>query len=238
MPYVYPLPDLIPKPIVGELREALLRDDACWIDGRHTAGRDRGKKRNLELDPALPLLGRLSDRLTGLLTGDLRPETAAFQYAADPKRIGRFLFSRTGPGGGYADHMDNTVMSRGTPGEMRSDLSMTIFLSDPASYQGGELVLDSDMRFAPRIKMPAGSAVLYSTTSVHRVEPVTAGERLVAVTWIESRIADPQLRQINADILEVLNLVSQDGICDLAARPYLITKLEKVRGNLVKRLSG
>src|SRR3546814_8383784 len=65
------------------------------------------------------------------------------------------------------------------------------------------------MKFAPRFKMPAGSALLYATSSIHRVEPVTAGERLVAITWIESRIADPFTRQINADILQVLNLLSQ-----------------------------
>src|SRR3546814_7839120 len=69
------------------------------------------------------------------------------------------------------------------------------------------------MKFAPRFKMPAGSALLYATSSIHRVEPVTAGERLVAITWIESRIADPFTRQINADILQVLNLLSQDGAC-------------------------
>ncbi len=238
MPYVYPLPGLIAPAMVRDLRRALLANEATWVDGRRTAGRDGGKKRNLELDGASTLRTQLSDRLTEVLTKAATPEAMAFRYAADPKRIGPFLFSRTGSGGGYGDHMDNDVMGRGTPGELRSDLSMTIFLSEPDSYQGGELVLDSDMRFAPRIKMPAGSAVLYATSSVHRVDPVTAGERLVAITWIESRIADPFTRQINADLLEILNLVSQDGICDDSARPYLITKLEKVRGNLTKRLSA
>lgn len=238
MPYVYPIPGLLPQSLVAELRASLLQDDAEWVDGRRTAGRDGGKKRNRELDAASPLRARLSDRLVDALTNGPTPEAVAFRYAADPKRISQFLFSRTGPGGGYADHMDNNVMGRGTPGELRSDLSMTVFLSDPDEYQGGELVLDSDMRFAPRFKMPAGGALLYATSSVHRVEPVTAGERLVAIAWIESRIADSFTRQINADLLEVLNLVSQDGVCTPAARPYLITKLEKIRGNLIKRFSS
>src|SRR3546814_13452713 len=89
-------------------------------------------------------------------------------------------------------------------------LSMTVCLSEPGDYQGGELVLDSDMKFAPRFKMPAGSALLYATSSIHRVEPVTAGERLVAITWIESRTADPFTRQLNADNPQILNLPSQD----------------------------
>ena len=237
MPYVYPLPNLIPEPIVTELRSALLHDAVPWVDGRRTAGRDGAKKRNRELDTSSALRARLSDRLIESLSNSSTPETFAFQYAADPRRISPFLFSRTGPGGGYADHMDNNFMGRGTAGEMRSDLSMTVFLSDPDSYKGGELVLDSDMRFAPRFKMPAGGAVLYATSAVHRVEPVTDGERLATVTWIESRIADPFTRQINADLLEVLNLVSQDGICEPGARPYLVTKLEKIRGNLIKRFT-
>lgn len=238
MPYVYPIPDLLPQPLVAELRGILSGDAADWVDGRGTAGRDAGKKRNHELAPACKMRSRLSDRLIETLTSTPSPAVTAFRYAADPKRIGPFLFSRTGPGGGYGDHMDNNIMGRGTPGEMRSDLSMTIFLSDPGTYQGGELVIDSDMPFAPRFKMPAGGAILYATSAVHRVEPVTAGERLVAVTWIESRIADPFVRQINADLLEVLNVVSQDGTCAPAARPYLVTKLEKIRGNLTKRLTG
>src|SRR3546814_1971481 len=117
-------------------------------------------------------------------------------------------------------------------------LSMTVCLSEPGDYQGGELVLDSDMKFAPRFKMPAGSALLYATSSIHRVEPVTAGERLVAITWIESRIADPFTRQINADILQVLNLLSQEGACAPALQSSLMTKMEKVQGNLVKRFSS
>src|SRR3546814_6987368 len=76
-------------------------------------------------------------------------------------------------------------------------LSMTVCLSEPGDYQGGELVLDSDLKFAPRFKMPAGSALLYATSPIHRVEPVTAGERLVAINWITSRIAAPFTRQIN-----------------------------------------
>src|SRR3546814_20896679 len=111
---------------------------------------------------------------------------------------------------------------------------MTGFLSEPGDYQVGELVLDSDMKFAPRFKRPAGSALLYATSSIHRAEPVTAGERLVAITWIESRIADPFTRQIHADILQLLNLLSPDGACAPEIQSYLTERKSDVKG---KRLS-
>jgi len=104
--------------------------------------------------------------------------------------------------------MDNAYLSARTPNEIRSDMSMTIFLNDRESYDGGELVIDSDLPYSPAFKMPAGGAVLYSTTSVHRVNDVKNGERLAAVIWIESRIADPLIRETNGDILECLNLLS------------------------------
>ena len=126
-------------------------------------------------------------------------------------------------------------MFRGSPEEMRSDLSMTIFLTEPDSYQGGELVVDSDMPYAPTFKMAAGGAVLYATNAIHRVAEVTAGERLVAVTWIESRIADVGTRQINADLLQVMSVLTRDGACDPEIRESVVTKLEKVRSNVVKR---
>jgi PKHD-type hydroxylase len=144
------------------------------------------------------------------------------------------LVSKTGVGGGYADHVDNNHLSPHTPNEIRADLSMTIFLSDPKDYDGGELVIDSDMAFAPSFKMPAGSAVLYATTSVHRVNPVTRGERLVAVMWFEIRINDPYLREMNADLLECLNALATDPELGRDSAKRVMTKLEKVRANLIK----
>lgn len=238
MAYVYPIRNLLPPALVGELREALLADSAPWVDGRQSVGRDGVKKRNREIAADAPLRSELSARIDAHIRGPLTNETLAFRHLCDPRRWIPFLFSRTGPGGGYRDHMDSNVMFRGTPEEMRSDLSMTIFLSDPGSYQGGELVIDSDMAYAPTFKLSAGSAVLYATNSVHRVAEVTAGERLVAVTWIESRIADPHIRQINADLLQVMSVLTRDGACAPELRDSVVTKLEKVRGNVIKRHSS
>src|SRR3546814_15402470 len=107
--------------------------------------------------------------------------------------------------------MDNNVMGRGTPDELRSDLSMTVFLSEPGDYQGGELVLDSDMKFAPRFTMPAGTALLYATSSTHRVEPVTHAARLVALTWTVRRNAHPATRHITLQLRHAPHLTNQDG---------------------------
>lgn len=236
MPYVYPIPNLLPEELVAEINKRLTSEPDAWVDGKQTAGRERSKKNNLELAADSDLRVQVSDAITTVLRDYQRRESLLFTFLAAPSKIGKFLVSRTETGGGYGDHMDNNVMSKGTPEELRSDLSMTIFLSDPDSYQGGELVIDSDMTFAPSFKMPAGGAVLYATNSIHRVNPVTSGERVVAVTWIQSEIADPFMRQMNADLLQCLNAVSQNAEQNPQLSTFLTLKLEKIRGNLQKRL--
>ncbi|MEP3115587.1 Fe2+-dependent dioxygenase [Nisaea sp.] len=235
MPYVYPIPNLLPPELVTEIRNRLESEPDSWVDGSQTAGRDAAKKNNQELASDSALRVQVSDAITTVLRDYQRRESLLFTFLAAPSKIGAFLVSSTETGGGYGDHMDNNVMSKGTPEELRSDLSMTIFLSDPESYQGGELVIDSDMAFAPSFKMPAGGAVLYATNSIHRVNPVTAGKRDVAITWIQSEIADPFMRQMNADLLQCLNAVSQNAEQIPQLSNFLTLKLEKVRGNLQKR---
>lgn len=235
MPYVFPIPDLLPQDLVADIRRKLDAAGDAWKDGKLTAGRDSHKKRNEELDTAGKLRQEISDAIKAALADMRRPEALMFNFLASPAKIGDFLVSRTPVGGGYGDHMDNNILNKGTAKEMRSDLSMTIFLSDPATYQGGELVIDSDMAFAPSFRMPPGGAVLYATNAIHRVNPVQSGERLVAITWIESAIADPFMRQINADLLLCLNAIAQNGAKFPELASFLTLKLEKVRGNLQKR---
>lgn len=121
-----------------------------------------------------------------------------FQSFALPRRIMAPLFARYNVGMSYGSHVDVAIM--GSDDEpVRSDLAMTIFLSDPATYEGGGLVLE--MPFGEQeIKLPAGHALVYPATSLHRVEPVTRGVRLVAVTWIQSLVRDPQLRTVLFDL--------------------------------------
>lgn len=235
MPYVYPIPNLLPPELVTEINNRLEANPEAWADGKKTAGRDKGKKSNQELDVDSALRVQISDAITTVLRDYQRRESLLFTFLAAPKKIGKFLVSRTADGGTYGDHMDNNIMSKGTPDELRSDMSMTIFLSDPNSYEGGELVIDSDMTFAPSFKMPAGGAVLYATNSIHRVNPVTSGQRVAAITWIESEIADPFARQMNADLLQCLNAVSQNADKNPQLATFLTLKLEKIRGNLQKR---
>lgn len=234
MAIIYPIRNLIPPALVADLRAALLADDAPWVDGRQTVGRDGTRKRNLEIAAGSPLRRDLSDRISAHLREAVTNETLLFRQFCEPRRFCPFLFSRTGPGGGYGDHMDSNLMARNTPDELRADLSMTLFLCDPGSYQGGELVIDSDMPYAPTIKMAAGGAVIYATNAVHRVAEVTGGDRLVAVTWIESRIADPAVRQINADLLNIMSVLTREGVCAPDFRDPVVTKLEKIRGNVIK----
>ncbi|WP_193187182.1 Fe2+-dependent dioxygenase [Nisaea sediminum] len=235
MPYVYPIPHLLPPELVREINNRIAGSPETWVDGGKTAGRDKKKKRNLELEGDSELRVLISDAITTVLRDYQRRESLLFTFLAAPSKIGKFLVSKTENGGGYGDHMDNNIMSKGTTEELRSDLSMTIFLSDPESYEGGELVIDSDMTFAPSFKMPAGGAILYATNSIHRVNPVTSGSRVVALTWIESEISDPFMRQMNADLLQCLNAVSQNADQNPQLSTFLTLKLEKIRGNLQKR---
>lgn len=120
-----------------------------------------------------------------------------FMAGAMPARIAPALLSRTGPGEGYGAHIDDPVMGEQTP--LRTDLSLTLFLSDPDSYEGGALVIEGPSG-EESVKLEAGDAFLYPSSSLHRVETVTAGERVVAVTWVQSRIRDAGQRAILFDL--------------------------------------
>jgi PKHD-type hydroxylase len=140
------------------------------------------------------------------------------QAAAFPRRIHGLLFSRSGVGQGYGRHIDNAWMRGG-----RSDLSFTVFLSDPDAYAGGALVLESpggDDAF----RLPAGHALVYPSSLLHRVEPVTAGERLVAVGWIESRIRHTDQRELLFELDTARRALferhGKDEVFDLISRSY------------------
>ena len=120
--------------------------------------------------------------------------------AALPLKVFPPLFNRYGPGMGFGDHIDNAVrISPVTGARYRTDLSCTLFLAEPDEYDGGELVIEGGLS-PERIKLPAGDAILYPATSVHRVEPVTRGERLAAFFWVQSMVADPARRALLHDL--------------------------------------
>ena len=217
---------LEPLLAADELQElvSVLQDPAApWIDGASTAGwHARDLKRNHQLDGASPLHQQLSARLEAVLTAQPLLQAAAF-----PRRIHGLLFSRSGAGEGYGRHVDNAWMGGG-----RSDLSFSLFLSEPETYAGGALVLETPAG-KESFRLPAGHALVYPSTLLHRVEPVTAGERLVAVGWIESRIRHADQRELLFELDTARRTLfarqGKDEIFDLVSRSY---------SNLLRRWDG
>lgn len=171
---------------VGAMRSALLAPGVPWRSGAETAGwHARTVKHNRQLAQDSPLHGELAQQVREALLA--HPLVAS---AALPVRVHGLLFSRCGVGEGYGRHVDNAYMKDG-----RSDLSFTLFLSDPATYAGGALMLETPAGEEP-VRLAAGAAILYPSTLLHRVEPVRSGERLVAVGWIQSRVREADQREL------------------------------------------
>ncbi len=183
------IPDILEPAAVRRIREAI--KEQAFRDGAETAGyRARRVKKNEQLGRDAP------DReaLDKLVTDGLKANKT-FQRVAHPHRIRRPLFSRYTEGKEYGLHVDDAVMG----GTFRTDLSVTVFLNQPMDYEGGELELLTG--YGPTaVKLPAGAAVVYPSGALHRVRPVTRGERLAAVTWVQSRVRDVAQREILADL--------------------------------------
>jgi len=204
-----------------ELAQArALLSGAPWVDGRHTAGAQAALAKH---NQQLPAGHATTTALQALVLGGLERH-ALFFSAALPKRVLPPAFNRyAGAANHYGNHVDQAVryMASGPhagqhtgqhPGQrLRSDLSCTLFLSDPGSYDGGELVIDGDFQ-PPHIKLAAGDAILYPGTSVHRVQPVIRGERLASFFWIESLVRSNEQRRILFDFDSALQQLRQrDG---------------------------
>jgi PKHD-type hydroxylase len=164
-----------------------------FIDGKTTAGwHARLVKHNTQIRSDAPVLLELRSVVQQALK-----RNALFQMAALPKTISPILFSRYEVGMEYGSHVDNAFM--GEENRMRSDLSLTLFLSQPETYEGGELVIESTQG-EQACKLDAGAMVLYPSSTLHRVEPVTQGVRLAAVTWIQSLVRECSDREILFDL--------------------------------------
>ena len=171
---------------------------ATWGDGRVTAGVQSAQAKNNE---QLPQDSAEAKALQQIVLGGLNRH-ALFFSAALPKRVFPPLFNRYGGGANsFGSHVDNAV--RFVPGgqgeRVRTDVSCTLFLSEPAEYDGGELTVE-DTFGAQRIKLAAGDMVLYPGTSVHRVEPVTRGFRLASFFWLESMVRSDEQRRLLFDM--------------------------------------
>ncbi len=204
------IPRLLAGPALA--RAQALLADAPWGDGRVTAGSQSAQvKNNQQLPEDHPLTGQLQQLVLAALA-----DSATFFAAALPKKIFPPLFNRyAGATNAFGNHIDNGIRLvrhgalRGSA--VRTDLSCTLFLADPASYDGGELVIEDG--FAPqRVKLAAGDLLLYPASSVHRVEPVTRGQRLAAFFWIESMVRNAEQRRLlHALDLQLLQLREAHG---------------------------
>lgn len=161
-----------------------------FVDGKLSAGQAaRRIKNNQEVDRGAHELEQLNNLIMGKLV-----QHPIYRSAALPVRVAAPYYARYGAGMHYGDHVDDPIM--GTNGQIyRSDLSITIFLSEPSAYDGGELMINTSFG-EQAIKYTAGDAVLYSAATRHRVAEVTRGERLVAVTWVQSLVRDPNQREL------------------------------------------
>jgi PKHD-type hydroxylase len=170
---------------------------ATFVDGKATAsGAAREVKQNLQAERS----GAEWAALDEIVFSALR-RNQEFQAFAIPKRILPPRYSRYQPGMQYGWHVDSAIMGAQP---MRTDLAMTIFLSPPDSYDGGELAIESSLG-EQEVKLAAGEAVVYPAGTLHRVTPVTRGVRLAAVTWIQCAVRDERLRSILCDLGQALH---------------------------------
>lgn len=202
------IPQVLSAEQVAAMRDALREAD--WQDGRHTAGAQAGEvKRNLQLPPRSELALRLGAQVSAALQAH-----PLFVSAALPHRVMHPLFNRYEGGGHYGSHVDGAVQTdRATASllRLRSDVSTTVFLSEPEDYDGGELVVE-DHYGTHDVKLPAGDAIVYPATSLHRVEPVTRGARLAAFLWTQSMVRDDTRRGMLFDLdMAILRLRHTHG---------------------------
>lgn len=198
-----------------------------WRDGAETAGKTaRQVKRNEQAD----LSSRMGAKLRDLLHHAISKH-GVLKAAAQPKRFSKLIVSKTENGGGYGLHVDNAFMPMGD-GLLRTDLSFTLFLSPPESYDGGELIIEHAGQTLG-VKPDAGDLILYPSTSLHEVRTVSSGTRLVCVGWIESQLPRADDREILFDLINLKTEMSRDHD---PQSPTMLT-LSKAIANLKRRFS-
>ncbi|EPK6499216.1 PKHD-type hydroxylase YbiX [Klebsiella aerogenes] len=184
---MYHIPAVLTPQEVAEFAAQL--QQAEWVDGRVTTGAQGAQvKNNQQVDTRSALYGELQAKVQAALN-----RSSLFFAAALPKTLSPPLFNRYQQQETYGFHVDGAVRSHGQGSWMRTDLSATLFLNDPQSYDGGELVVN-DTYGQHKVKLPAGDLVLYPSSSLHCVTPVTSGERIASFLWIQSMIRDDKRR--------------------------------------------
>ena len=188
------VPNVLTPEQVVRCREVF--DRAAWADGRVTAGHQSAQvKRNLQLPENGPEARELGDLVLAALE-----RSPLFISAVLPQRVFPPLFNRYDESMSFGSHVDNAIRPiTGTSLRLRTDVSATLFLSDPESYDGGELVVE-DTYGNHAVKLPAGDLIIYPSTSLHHVTPVTRGVRLASFFWVQSMIRDVSRRALLFDL--------------------------------------
>lgn len=217
--------NLLDQAEVAHLRTRL--DEARWSNGDQTAGtRSIAVKQNLQVDRDCPVAHALSNAILQKLGN-----CPQFVSASLAEKIWPPVFNCYRNGGHYGTHVDSALMRDNARGlTLRSDMSATVFLSDPDSYEGGELVIETEFG-AQGVKLAAGDMVLYPSSSLHQVTPVTAGERVCAILWLQSAIADTAERALLYDLDQSIQALSLDRSGDDPD----VDRLIHVYHNLVRR---
>jgi PKHD-type hydroxylase len=218
------IPQVLSKEQVKRCRQVM--DAAEWIDGRGTAGPQSGSvKRNMQLPEGTAAAEQLGSMVLEALS-----RSALFISAAIPMKIFPPLFNRYGIGQHFGTHVDGAIRAvPGTPVRIRTDLSVTLFLTEPEDYDGGELTVE-DKYGVHEVKLPAGDMVLYPSTSLHHVKPVTRGTRLASFFWLQSMIRDDGARSLLFDLDQTIQELSAErGVEDAAC-----VRLTGIYHNLIR----
>lgn len=218
------IPEVLSKEQVAGMRGAM--EAAEWTDGRQTVGPQGAKvKRNLQLPDASPLRRELGGIVVAALA-----RHPLYHAAALPLRTLSPRFNRYEGGGEYGFHIDGAVMATGDSDvQVRSDISCTLFLSEPGEYDGGELIV-SDTYGEHEVKLPAGDAIVYPSSSLHKVTPVTSGARIASFFWVQSLVRDDSARRLLLELDTAIRNLSAS-----AADQASILQLTGVYHNLLRR---
>ena len=218
------IPDVLSREQTLAMRAAL--ETADWTDGRETVGAQGAQvKQNQQLPESSPLRRQLGQIVLSALASSPLYHAATLPLRTLPPRFNRYL-----GGGQYGFHVDGAVMALPTDGgQLRSDISCTLFLNEPDEYDGGELVV-SDTYGEHEVKLPAGDLIAYPSSSLHRVQPVTRGTRLASFFWVQSLIRDDSRRRLLFELDSSIQRLTQTG-----ADAEAVLQLTGVYHNLLRQ---
>ena len=218
------VPDVLTAEQVAQARQIL--DKAEWVDGKVTAGHQSSKaKDNMQIPEGHPAAQQVGDMILSALS-----RNPLFLSAALPLRVFPPLFNRYAGGQSFGTHVDNAIRQvTGTAHRIRTDLSATLFFTGPEEYDGGQLVVE-DNYGTHSVKLPAGHMILYPSTSLHHVRPVTRGARIASFFWIQSMVRDDGERTVLFDLDVAIQRLSGEP----AVHPSAV-QLTGVYHNLLRR---